>query len=84
MPGPERGLYETLITKALESRLDKLGQSHEVRRGPLHHAEASDRIALHLCRIVHWALSSVSLPRSCEDPAECRAAPRHCLGWASQ
>lgn len=59
MSAPDRGLYEALITEAIEARLDQLDDNHEAERGQLQHAEAPDRIALHISRIVHWALASV-------------------------
>lgn len=59
MPGPERGLYDALITEALEAKLGELDEAHEAARDSLHHAEAPDRIALHISRIIQWALASV-------------------------
>lgn len=52
-----RGLYETLITEALDGRLAQAGD-HVVRAG-LRPAEAADRIALHLGRVIVRALASV-------------------------
>jgi superfamily II DNA or RNA helicase/HKD family nuclease len=54
-----RGLYETLITEALEEQLGSLGDGLEVRRSGLHEAEAADRLALHLSRVVERAISSL-------------------------
>jgi hypothetical protein len=59
MPSLPRGLYEELITEALEARLQQVGaQLHTARslplvrqakawprRRPLHEAEAADRMA---------------------------------------
>ena len=59
MSGPERGLYEVLVTAALESRLQELDDRLVVTREALRPAEAADRIALHLSRIVRRALDSV-------------------------
>ena len=56
---PERGLYEVLITEALEARLRDLGERLEARRSDLRSAEAADRIALHLGRIIHRAVAAV-------------------------
>lgn len=47
----ERGLYEQLITTSLEHRLEMVGEGL-VRRAPLRPAEAGDRLALHLGRIL--------------------------------
>ena len=59
MPAPDRGLYESLITDALEASLEELEQGHAVRRRGLHPAEAPDRIALHLGRIIERSLQDV-------------------------
>jgi len=55
----ERGLYETLITEALEQQLGILGDRLEARRSDLHEAEAADRLALHLSRVVERAIASL-------------------------
>lgn len=58
MARKERGLYEALLTEALEAELDSASDHRlEARRSPLHEAEAADRIALHLARIIERALS---------------------------
>ena len=59
MPKFERGLYETLITEALDVHLQDLGERLQALRTSLRPAEAADRIALHLSRIVQRALSAV-------------------------
>jgi superfamily II DNA or RNA helicase/HKD family nuclease len=55
----ERGLYERLITEALEEQLGALGDRLEARRSELHEAEAADRLALHLSRVVERAIASL-------------------------
>ena len=55
----ERGLYETLITEVLEEQLGALGDRLEARRSELHEAEAADRLALHLSRVVERAIASL-------------------------
>jgi hypothetical protein len=55
----DRGLYETLITEALEEQLGSLGERLEARRSELHEAEAADRLALHLSRVVERAIASL-------------------------
>jgi superfamily II DNA or RNA helicase/HKD family nuclease len=57
--GPERGLYERLITEALEEQLGTLGDRLEARRSELHEEEAADRLALHLARVVERAIASL-------------------------
>jgi len=57
MPG--RGLYETLITEALEAQLGSLDAALAPSRSELHEAEAADRIALHLSRILERAISKL-------------------------
>lgn len=59
MPSYERGLYEVLITEALEARLVDLGDRLQALRSDLRSAETADRIALHLGRIVQRAVASV-------------------------
>jgi hypothetical protein len=60
MPAPVRGLYEVLITAALEARLREPDERLELRRGCLREAEAeaADRIAFHLGQIVERAVAS--------------------------
>ena len=57
MPGLSRGLYEALITDALETQLREVGERLVARRRPLHQAEAADRIALHLSQVVQRSLA---------------------------
>jgi len=57
MPSLPRGLYEELITEALEARLQQVGAQLHTRRRPLHEAEAADRLSLHLARVVKHALA---------------------------
>jgi len=57
MPSPTRGLYEELITEALETGLVEVGERLRSRRRPLHEAEAADRISLHLARVVKQAIT---------------------------
>jgi superfamily II DNA or RNA helicase/HKD family nuclease len=59
MSGATRGLYELLITEALETELSKLGASLGVNRDGLRAAEAADRIALHLARIIDRAIGAI-------------------------
>lgn len=59
MPRRERGLYETLVTEALSAQLETISDRFEVRRSALHEAEAADRIALHLARVLERALESL-------------------------
>jgi hypothetical protein len=45
MPSLPRGLYEELITEALQARLKQVGAQLHTRCRPLHQAEAADRMA---------------------------------------
>ncbi|WP_428266246.1 DUF3427 domain-containing protein [Haliangium sp.] len=54
-----RGLYEALITEALQERLRALGESLVPRSDDLRTAEAADRIALHLSRVVQRAIEGI-------------------------
>lgn len=59
MTESRRGLYEVLITDALAQSLRELDARLEVRSEKLRAAEAADRIALHLGRLVARALAGV-------------------------
>ena len=52
MAQSERGLYETLVTEAMDAQLAALGGRLQARRSELHEAEAADRIALHVARVI--------------------------------
>lgn len=52
-----KGLYETLITEALDLLLREVADGYVVRRERLDPAEAADRIALHMSRIVRRVVS---------------------------
>ena len=54
-----RGLYETLVTQALEIQLAELDTKAHAERDALRPAEAADRLALHLARVVRRALEGV-------------------------
>lgn len=54
-----RGLHEALITERIERELAALPTSLLAQRTALHPAEAADRIALHLSRIVERTLASL-------------------------
>jgi hypothetical protein len=59
MAQSERGLYETLVTEAMEVQLAALAGRLQARRSELHEAEAADRIALHLARVIERAIASL-------------------------
>jgi hypothetical protein len=59
MSAPTRGLYEVLITEALEAQLVQLADRLVAVRGQLRAAEAADRIAMHLGRVVERAIAIV-------------------------
>ena len=54
------GLYEALVTARLERRLDQLNERLATQRGALSTAEAPNRIALHLSRVVEQAIASLA------------------------
>lgn len=54
-----RGLYEQLITAAIESRLRDLNAPLEIKRGELHPEEAADRIALHMGRLLRQSVQAL-------------------------
>ncbi|KYF88723.1 helicase, partial [Sorangium cellulosum] len=59
MAASRRGLYEILVTEAVASGLRDLDASLEASTGALRPAEAADRVALHLSRIVQRAIAGV-------------------------
>jgi len=59
MTDRSRGLYEILITEAIASQLGTLGDDLHAIRSPVRPAEAPDRLALHLGRIVQRAIAGV-------------------------
>lgn len=59
MPGTARGLYERLVTKALAEELSGIATELRVQRR-LDAAEAADRLALHLGRILRQCLDDVA------------------------
>ena len=54
------GLYESLITEAVDRELAALGGALEVRRGELRPADAADRIALHLGILARRVIDGLS------------------------
>ena len=56
----ERGLYEVLLTEALEEQLGDLDGALEPIRSVLRAPEAADRIALHLARVIERAVDSIA------------------------
>src|SRR5665213_744183 len=54
-----RGLYEILITEAIEQQLGNLDSSLVAIRSSLRVPEAADRIALHLARVVERAIAAI-------------------------
>jgi len=59
MSSPTRGLYEVLITEALEEQLIRLSSNLAAKREVLRSAEAADRIALHLARVIERSIAAV-------------------------
>jgi superfamily II DNA or RNA helicase len=54
------GLYEVLVTQLLERELQHLGQTLRAEREPLRAADAADRLALHLSRIVRRVVDDLA------------------------
>ncbi|MCC6806139.1 MAG: hypothetical protein IT381_01840 [Deltaproteobacteria bacterium] len=59
MPPPARGLYELLITEALRADLSTLPDRLASQERPLSSADAPDRLALHVARIVKRAVATI-------------------------
>ena len=54
-----RGLYEVLITEAIEAQLRDLDSTLHATRSALRSAEAPDRLALHLGRLIQRAIAGL-------------------------
>ncbi|MGH8227323.1 MAG: DUF3427 domain-containing protein [Steroidobacteraceae bacterium] len=54
-----RGLYEVVITEALEAQLTRLEDRLVPVRAELRAAEAADRIAMHIARVVERAVATI-------------------------
>src|SRR6056297_3559582 len=59
MPGLPVGLYESLLTRALAERLAALPDDLRARKADLRPAEAADRIAWHISRVVERAIEAL-------------------------
>jgi superfamily II DNA or RNA helicase/HKD family nuclease len=57
--GRERGLYEKLITEVLQRELAGLDRALAAKQEELRSAEAADRIALHIARVVERAVAAI-------------------------
>jgi hypothetical protein len=79
MPAPPRGLHETLVTEALGSLLAEPGERVEIQRNALREAEAADRIAMHLARVVERAVASFGDKERVEIPEDPLEASRRLL-----
>ncbi|MEO6326300.1 MAG: DUF3427 domain-containing protein [Thermoanaerobaculia bacterium] len=60
MPRKERGLYEIVVTEALNAGLQDAPDDMRVRRRRLRDAEAADRISLHLSRVMERAIEALA------------------------
>lgn len=84
MSAPNRGLHEALITEAIERSLGSLDSSLETERGELRSAEAADRIAFHVSRVILRALEGLSdkerVSRGIALARELIAAIDHAIG----
>src|SRR5690348_5169976 len=59
MASPHWGLYEQLVTAALEGRLGSLDPGLSADRGKLDPEEAADRISLHLAGLLRRAIAGL-------------------------
>ena len=85
----ERGLYEALVTEALAAGLREVGESLEPRLTGLRSAEAADRLALHLGRVLRRVIvgmeddervaSSIALARMLIQQIDARTSDR--VAW---
>lgn len=61
------GLYDQLITELLRRRLAELGEASGVHTTALRQAEAADRLALHLARLIERAVDALPDERRVAD-----------------
>ncbi len=54
-----RGLYQLLITESLQERLTLLEAHLNSQSEALHHAEAADRLSMHLARVLEQAIDAI-------------------------
>ncbi|MCB9902860.1 MAG: DUF3427 domain-containing protein [Planctomycetes bacterium] len=66
MSEPPRGLHEALVTEALRSTLAQLSEARVGKTRALREAEAADRVALHVGRVVRGALKDVKAAQRVE------------------
>ena len=59
MTHPSRGIYETILTEALDKELATLAAGLRESREKLRPAEAADRLSLHISRIVRRLIATV-------------------------
>ncbi len=71
---PQLGVYEDLITSALEERLSRLIEAHQALIEPLRDDEAPDRLAMHLGSVVRRALERITDTHGAGRGARARAA----------
>lgn len=65
-----RGLYEVLLTELLEERLRGVPAGREPDIADLRNAEAADRVALHLARVIRQAIETAPEAERAERGAE--------------
>lgn len=80
----QRGLYEHLVTEALEAQLNELDVKHRVLRGRLHGEEAADRIALYLGTLVRRVISGLDSKQRTEIGLELARQIVHLLDSAGK
>ncbi len=59
MSQPPRGRYLTLVTRAMDRGIRQLGASKHAEITSLHPAEAADRLAWHLARVIEKGIGSI-------------------------
>jgi superfamily II DNA or RNA helicase/HKD family nuclease len=67
MTTPSRGLYDLLISELLKQELASLDGAHDAHSEPLRSAEAADRLALHLARVIERAVDLLPESRRLGD-----------------
>lgn len=66
----DKGLYQSFLTRSLVKRLQSLDARLSIKKSNLHTAEAADRIALHLAKVIQKAIDSLDDDVRVEEGAQ--------------
>lgn len=66
----DRGLYQSLLTESLVQQLQELDFRLTARQSDLHVEESPDRLAMHLAKVIHTAITSLNKDKRIEVGGE--------------